>query len=173
MCAVASIIRVFRACPVPDNRLLGGLPMDKFPDLPPCRILWWQGKKQGISRIQPLFAKISLENICNSRYLREIIPYEIEQGINSRKQGINSAFWTGAGNLARNRSARPDAYQAIRLPLYRDVSSSRTRGSRFHDLVWLAVSAPLSGSRRRLIVAPQLDTRFRGYDTCCLGRPWG
>src|SRR5277367_4207453 len=130
MSAVASVIRVFRACPVPDNRLLGGLPMDKFPDLPPCRIPWWQGKKQGISRIQPLFAKISLENICNSRYLREIIPYAIEQGINSRKQGINSAFWTGAGNLARNRSARPDAYQAIRLPLYRAVSSSRTRGSR-------------------------------------------
>jgi hypothetical protein len=37
-----------RACPVPDNRLLGGLPMDKFPGL---------AKKQGISRIQPLLRK--------------------------------------------------------------------------------------------------------------------
>jgi hypothetical protein len=130
MYAVASIIRAFRACPVRDNRLLGGSPMDKSPGLPPCRIPWQQGKKQGISRIQPLFTKIRLEDMCGSRYLREIIPQAIEQGINSRKKGSNSAFWTGAGNLARNRSARPDAYQAIRLPLYRDVSSSRTRGPR-------------------------------------------
>jgi hypothetical protein len=36
----------------------------------------------------------------------ERIPYAAEQGIYSGKQGINSAFSTGAGNLARSRFLR-------------------------------------------------------------------
>jgi hypothetical protein len=61
---------------------------------------------QGISPIEPLFAKICLENICKFSRIREI-PYAKSQGIILREQGNNSAFRTGTGNLAQNRSALP------------------------------------------------------------------
>ena len=61
---------------------------------------------QGISPIKPLFAKIRLENICKFSRIQEI-PYAKSQGIILREQGNNSAFWTGTGNLAQNRSALP------------------------------------------------------------------
>src|SRR5271163_2627444 len=68
-----------------------------------CRIPWWQGKMQGISPIRPFSAEIRLENICEFSDLRtnSRISYAIEQGIHSPEQGIGSASWTGAGNLAR------------------------------------------------------------------------
>src|ERR1700677_1510675 len=56
-----SVMRVFRACPV---RLPWRLARGRIHELPTCRIPWWQGKMQGISPIQPLFAKIYRENIC-------------------------------------------------------------------------------------------------------------
>src|SRR5271170_4294368 len=34
-------------------------------------IPWWQGKMQGISPIQPFFAKIRLKNICEFSNLRD------------------------------------------------------------------------------------------------------
>jgi hypothetical protein len=60
--AAADLMRVFRACPVPDSRLLGGLPWMKFYNLLPCRIPCGQGKMQGISPNQAFFAKNRLEN---------------------------------------------------------------------------------------------------------------
>jgi hypothetical protein len=51
----------------------------------PC----WQGKKQGISPIRPFFAKIRLENTCETSMLREN-SLRGEQGIISRAQGIDS-----------------------------------------------------------------------------------
>jgi hypothetical protein len=66
-----------------------------------ARIPCWQGKMQGISPIQPLFAKFRRENVCYFSSLREN-SLRSEQGIFSRPQGINSALSTGAGNLARN-----------------------------------------------------------------------
>jgi len=66
----------------------------------------------GISPIQPLFTKIRLGNICESSSF-ETIPYADEQGIILREQGIDSGFWTGAGNSAQNRPARPDASDRV------------------------------------------------------------
>jgi len=54
---------------------------------------------QGISPIQPFSAKSVSKTSANS-VVSEEIPYEMGQGINSREQGIDSAFSTGAGNLA-------------------------------------------------------------------------
>src|SRR5271156_6866193 len=134
------------------------------------------GKKAGNFSDSAVFC----ENLSRKR-LRFQVFARHEQGINSRAQGINSAFWTGAGNLARKRSAgkfisamdKKIINQAIRWRSTKTCHPREREDPGRHDLVWLAISAPLSGSRRRLIVAPQLDTRFRGYDTCCLGRPWG
>jgi hypothetical protein len=39
-------------------------------------------------------------------FRRICLPYAAEQGIYSSEQGINSAFSTGAGNLARSRFLR-------------------------------------------------------------------
>jgi hypothetical protein len=44
---------------------------DHFHGLPMCRIPWSQGKMQGISPIQPFFANIRLESICEFSYLRD------------------------------------------------------------------------------------------------------
>src|SRR5277367_6452998 len=65
--AVASTMRVFRACPVPD---VGSLAASKFHSLRKPRIPWPQGKTQGIFSIQPFFAKICLENGCEFSCLR-------------------------------------------------------------------------------------------------------
>src|SRR5271169_1518535 len=65
--AVASTMRVFRACPVPD---LGSSAASKFHSLLKPRIPWSQGKTQGIFSIQPFFAKICLENGCEFSSLR-------------------------------------------------------------------------------------------------------
>jgi hypothetical protein len=129
MSAVATIIRVFRHAPFPT---IGSLAACRRMNSPVSRRAEFPGRREksreflGFSRS----LRKSVSKTCAILGICELFPYAIEQGINSREQGINSAFWTGAGNLPRNRSARPDAYQAIRLPPYRDVSSSRTRGSR-------------------------------------------
>jgi hypothetical protein len=52
-----------------------------------CQIPCWQGKKQGISTIRPIFARIRLENSCKFNVLREN-SLRIEQGIYLREQGI-------------------------------------------------------------------------------------
>jgi hypothetical protein len=56
-----------------------------------ARIPCWQGKMQGISAIQSLFAKIRLEN---RRYFSDLRANSLrrEQGIISREQGINLPF---------------------------------------------------------------------------------
>ena len=60
----------FSSMPVPDRRLLGDAPLGLIHGLMTARIPWWQGKMQGISRIQPFFANIRIENISEFRYLR-------------------------------------------------------------------------------------------------------
>jgi hypothetical protein len=77
MLVLASMMRIIRACPVPDSRLLGGLPRlaaGRFYRILKARIPWWQGKMQGISPIQPFFAKIRLKNICEFSNLRDEFP---------------------------------------------------------------------------------------------------
>jgi len=54
----------FEHAPFPTVGLLGGLLRIDFHSLLKYRIPWSQGKTQGISPIQPLIAKIRLENIC-------------------------------------------------------------------------------------------------------------
>src|SRR5579863_8524279 len=71
MPAAANLMLGFRACPVPDRWLFGGLPADKLYNLLACVIPWWQGKMQGISPIQPFSSNIRLENICKFSRLRE------------------------------------------------------------------------------------------------------
>ena len=63
-------MRVFRASPFPTARLLGTSPRGLINALMTARIPWSQGKMQGISRNQPLFAKILLENIREFSRLR-------------------------------------------------------------------------------------------------------
>jgi hypothetical protein len=64
---------------------------------------------QGISPIQPLIAKIRLENICEFMDLQ----------MNSLRDGAanyfahSGNFLAGAGNWAGNRSARPDASNCV------------------------------------------------------------
>ena len=60
--AVASTMRVFRACPVPDVGSSAACRGSKFHSLLKAQIPWSQGKTQGIFSIQPFFAKICLEN---------------------------------------------------------------------------------------------------------------
>src|SRR5271168_4754180 len=50
-----------------------------------------QGKKKGISPIQPFSAKTVSETSANSVVCKRV-PCATEQGINSRKQGSNSAL---------------------------------------------------------------------------------
>jgi hypothetical protein len=68
--AVASTMRVFRACPVPDVGSSAACRGSRFHSLLKARIPWSQGKKQGIYSIQPFFAKIRLENIHQFSRLR-------------------------------------------------------------------------------------------------------
>src|SRR5277367_815991 len=68
--AVASTMRVFRACPVPDVGSSAACRGSKFHSLLKAQIPWSQGKMQGIFSIQPFFAKICLENICEFSCLR-------------------------------------------------------------------------------------------------------
>lgn len=68
--AVASTMRVFRACPVPDVGSSAACRGSRFHSLLKARIPWSQGKKQGIYSIQPFFAKIRLENIYQFSRLR-------------------------------------------------------------------------------------------------------
>ena len=74
----------------PDDRLLGGFCRDLIHGPLTGRIPCWQGKKQGISAIQPFSANIRLENICESSDLRANSLRD-EQGIYLREQGISVA----------------------------------------------------------------------------------
>jgi hypothetical protein len=55
---------------------------------------------QGISPIQPLLAKIRLENTCKYNSVRENSLCGRAGNFFARVQGISSALWAGAGNLA-------------------------------------------------------------------------
>ena len=68
--AVASMMRVFRACPFPTVGSWATSPRGLIHGLMTARIPWSQGKMQGISRNQPSFANIRLENISEFRCLR-------------------------------------------------------------------------------------------------------
>jgi hypothetical protein len=72
----------------------------QFYNLPACQIPWWQGKMQGISPIQPLFAKIGLENTCKYNSVRDNSLCD-RAGNFFARAGNYSAFWTGAGNLGK------------------------------------------------------------------------
>ena len=67
-----------------------GTPPGLIHGLMTARIPWSQRKMQGISPIQPPFAKIRLENISEFRCLRMNSPTRTEQGIFLPAQGINS-----------------------------------------------------------------------------------
>ena len=68
--AVASTMRVFGACHVPDVGSSAACRGSRFHSILKARIPWYQGKKQGIYSIQPLFAKIRLENLHQFSRLR-------------------------------------------------------------------------------------------------------
>ena len=68
---------------------------------------------QGISRNRPLSHENLSRKPLQIQQLAGQIPYADEQGIHLREQGIVSAFWTGTGNLARNRSVRRTAYRKL------------------------------------------------------------
>jgi hypothetical protein len=92
-------MRVFRACPVPDSRLLGaGLPRtnSRPPDVRNSLVA--REKCREFRRIGLFLRKSVSKTSANS--VSEEIPYATGQGINSREQGSDSAFSTGAGNLA-------------------------------------------------------------------------
>jgi hypothetical protein len=114
---------------------------------------WGQGKMQGISPIQRLFANIRLENTCKYNSVRE-----------NSLCGRAENFFARAGNYSRFRPEQGIWAKSIRaLALYRDVSSPRTRG-RTPRPRWLAILAPLEPlprSRRSVIVSPRLDTGGR------------
>jgi hypothetical protein len=83
-----------------------------IPDLLTRQVPWSQGKVQGISPIQPLFTKISLENANEysgfANYPRG------PAGNYFAHAGNYFVFWAGAGNSAQKRSARPDASDCAR-----------------------------------------------------------
>jgi hypothetical protein len=76
------------------------LALDQFPVCRRAEFPAGREKSREFFRFSRFFAKIRLENIFFSRYLRGN-SLRIEQGIYLRAHGISSAFWTGAGNLAR------------------------------------------------------------------------
>src|SRR5271169_2064345 len=63
---------------------------------------------QGISRNRPLFHEGRLENVCKVSNL-QVNSLRRRAGNLFARAGNYFDFSTGAGNLARNRSARPDA----------------------------------------------------------------
>jgi hypothetical protein len=92
-------MRDISSMPVPDSRLLGGsLPRinSRHPDVRNSLV---EGKMQEFRRIG-LFLRKSVPKTSANSVVSEEIPYATGQGINSREQGIDSAFSTGAGNLA-------------------------------------------------------------------------
>ena len=68
--AVASMMRVFRACPFRTVGSWATSPRGLIYGLVMAMVPWSQGKMQGISRNQPSFAKIRLESISEFRCLR-------------------------------------------------------------------------------------------------------
>jgi len=68
--ADASVMRVLRACTVPDVGSSAACRGPEFHSLLKTRIPWPQGKTQGIYSIQPFLAKIGLENGCEFSSLR-------------------------------------------------------------------------------------------------------
>ena len=97
---LASMMRIIRACPVPDSRLLGaGLPgtNSRPPDVRNSLVA--RINAENFCRIG-LFLRKSVSKTSANSVVSEEIPYATGQGINSREQGIDSAFSTGAENLA-------------------------------------------------------------------------
>ena len=152
---------------MPPFATIGSLAACRWINSPVSRRVEFPGSREksreflGFSR----FLRKSVSKTCVVPGICELIPYAIEQGINSRRarESISRHYWTGAGNLARNRSARPDAYQAIRLPLYRDVSCSRPRGSCFATTCRASrLHAALRLTPLASIVAPRWIPAFAG-----------
>ena len=119
----------FSSMPRSDNRLLGGLPMHKFPGLPTCRIPWSQGKKQGISRNSAALCEYpSRKHVRFS--ICEIIPYAIEQGIFSARAGNQFRIL----DRSREFRAKTDPRDPTHIRRYvcrsRETCHSRARGSR-------------------------------------------
>jgi hypothetical protein len=88
-----------------------GLASDQLYNALTWLIPWSQGKMQGISPIQPFFAKIRLENTCECNGLQTN-----SLGIILREQEINSAFSIRAGNLREsNRAPRCTYFDRVTL----------------------------------------------------------
>ena len=102
MAAAASPMRAFRACTVPDRRLLGAHDSTTYrrAEFPGGR-----EKCREFRRIS-LFLRKSVLRTCAISAICEKIPYAAEQGIFSGEQGMSSAFSTAAGNLARRGGPR-------------------------------------------------------------------
>src|SRR5271156_4372808 len=108
--AVASTMRVFRACPVPDVGSSAACRGSNFHSLLKAQIPWAQGKTQG-----PFFAIICLENSCEFSCLR--MNSLLEQGrvfFCQRRELIRRAG-NGREFRRKNRSARPDASDRAKI----------------------------------------------------------
>src|SRR5271163_1342024 len=100
------MMRVFRACPAPDVGSSTACRGSKFHSLLKARIPWSQGKKQGIFSIQPFFAKIRFENICEFSCLR----------VNSLRRQSREFFCQGREFFAWAGNGREFGARPIRSP---------------------------------------------------------
>src|SRR5271163_3871199 len=100
------MMRVFRACPAPDVGSSTACRGSKFHSLLKARIPWSQGKKQGIFSIQPFFAKIRFENICEFSCLR----------VNSLRRQSREFFCQGREFFAWAGNRREFGARPIRSP---------------------------------------------------------
>jgi hypothetical protein len=74
------------------------------------------GKNAGNFAESAFFCENSSRKPLRIQRFATSIPYAAEQGIISRKQGIDSAFSTRAGNLARSRPLRASTVQVPQRP---------------------------------------------------------
>src|SRR5271169_5047209 len=106
--AVASTMRVFRACPVPDVGSSAACRGSNFHSLLKAQIPWPQGKTQGIFSIQPFFCENLSRKQLRIQLFADEFPTRTAQGIFLSAQGINSARreWQGISTQKPIRSPR-------------------------------------------------------------------
>ena len=122
----ASLVCIFRTCPpFHASRLPGGRPRISVHSLLMCLIPWWRGTMQEFRQIQPIFAKIRLENIREFSRLQ----------LNSLRGRARNQF-ARAGNLpdGRNRSTRPELSNCGKV-----ILSARASPSASEQLIAMGV----------------------------------
>jgi hypothetical protein len=82
-----------------------------------CQVPWSQGKTQGISPIQPLFAKISLENACESSGFTTN-SLRGPAGNYFAHAGNYFVVWAGAGNSAQKPIRSPGRFRLRKNLIY-------------------------------------------------------